>query len=109
MPQLGGGRIDVLVAGHHGSATSSAPTFVTATRPREVVFSSGRHNPFGHPREAVVARFLAAGSRVWNTAYDGAVRLVLSAGGIEVETQRHPGWSRRATVDAGDVGVESSP
>ncbi|WP_245392470.1 DNA internalization-related competence protein ComEC/Rec2 [Salinicola endophyticus] len=109
LPRLGVGRIDLLVAGHHGSATSSAPSFVAATRPREVVFSSGRGNPFGHPRPAVVARFQAVGSRIWNTAYDGAVRFVLSASGIEVETQRHPGWSRRATVDAGDVGVESSP
>ncbi len=109
LPQLGTGRVDVLVAGHHGSATSSAPSFVATTRPREVVFSSGRGNPFGHPRPAVVARFRAVGSRIWNTAYDGAIRFVLSASGIEVETQRHPGWSRRATVDAGDVGVESSP
>lgn len=106
---LGVRRLDVLVAGHHGSLTSSSPTLVAATRPLEVIFSSGRGNPFGHPAPAVVQRFVDVGSRVWNTAYDGAVRVVLTPSGLEVSTQRHPGWSRRSAVDLGDVGVESSP
>ncbi|WP_245392667.1 DNA internalization-related competence protein ComEC/Rec2 [Salinicola halimionae] len=106
---LGAQPIDVLVAGHHGSATSSSPALIAATRPAEVIFSSGRGNPFGHPAPAVVQRFIDAGSRVWNTAYDGAVRVTLSASGVEVRTQRHPGWSRRPAVDRESVGVESSP
>lgn len=101
--------IDVLVAGHHGSATSSSPALVDAIRPVEVIFSSGRGNPFGHPAPEVVQRFLDAGSRIWNTAYDGAVRITLSASGIDVHAQRHPGWARRSAVEPVDVGVESSP
>jgi len=106
---LGSRRLDVLVAGHHGSTTSSSPALVAATRPVEVVFSSGRGNPFGHPAPMIVQRFIEAGSRVWNTAYDGAVRIMLMPSAIDVRTQRHPGWSRRPTVDGEDVGVESSP
>ncbi|WP_244158366.1 DNA internalization-related competence protein ComEC/Rec2 [Salinicola socius] len=105
----GSRRLDVLVAGHHGSATSSSQALVDATRPVEVIFSSGRGNPFGHPAPVVVQRFIDVGSQVWNTAYDGAVRVTLSAAGIDVLTQRHPGWSRRSAVDGADVGVESSP
>lgn len=101
--------VDLLVAGHHGSETSSSPALIEAARPREVVFSSGRGNPFGHPAPSVVARFIAGGSRVWNTAYDGAIRVTLSPDGIRVQSQRHPGWGRRMAVDAHAVGVESSP
>ncbi|WP_110664898.1 DNA internalization-related competence protein ComEC/Rec2 [Salinicola halophilus] len=101
--------VDVLVAGHHGSRSSSSQTFVAASRPREVVFSSGRGNPYGHPNAEVVARFLAAGSRIWNTAFDGAVRFTLTPSGIEVHARREPGWQRRAAVEGGAVGVESSP
>jgi competence protein ComEC len=102
-------RLDVLVAGHHGSATSSSQALVAATRPAEVIFSSGRGNPFGHPAPSVVQRFIDAGSRVWNTAYDGAVRVTLTPSTRDVHAQRHPGWERRLAVDGGDVGVESSP
>ena len=101
--------LDVLVAGHHGSATSSSEALVAATRPAEVIFSSGRGNPFGHPAPSVVQRFVDAGSRVWNTAYDGAVRVALTPASVTVRAQRYPGWSRRSAVDGADDGVESSP
>lgn len=107
--ELPPGSIDLLVAGHHGSATSSSPELVAAARPHDVIFSSGRGNPFGHPAPRVVERFLEAGSRIWNTAFDGAVRVRLTPETLTVQTQRHPGWSRRAAVEERDVGVESSP
>nr|WP_286009656.1 DNA internalization-related competence protein ComEC/Rec2 [Salinicola sp. S1-1-2] len=106
---LGKARLDLLVAGHHGSATSSSPALVAAARPRDVIFSSGRDNAFGHPAAEVVERFEAAGSRLWNTAYDGAVRASFGADRVEIHAQRQPGWSRRSAVDRSDVGVESSP
>ncbi|WP_246837635.1 DNA internalization-related competence protein ComEC/Rec2 [Salinicola sp. MH3R3-1] len=106
---LGARPVDVLVAGHHGSATSSSRALIAAAHPDDVIFSSGRGNPFGHPAPAVVQRFIDAGSRVWNTAYDGAVRITLSSSGVVVHAQRHPGWSRRSAVDREHVGVESSP
>ncbi|MCB8889755.1 DNA internalization-related competence protein ComEC/Rec2 [Vreelandella malpeensis] len=90
------GRVDVLVAGHHGSNTSSGIQFVRATEPRHVVFSAGRGNAFGHPTDAVVRRFRAVGSCLWNTAHDGALTFVLRAGeDLEVSPQRAPGGGRR--------------
>lgn len=106
---LPGAPIDVLVAGHHGSRSSSSPAFVATTRPRNVVFSSGRGNPYGHPDDTVVERFVALGSQIWNTAFDGAVRFRLTPDDIEIETRRDPGWARRAAVEGSAVGVESRP
>lgn len=72
-----GGRLrsDVLVAPHHGGRGSSSPEFIAAVAPREVVFSAGYRNGFGHPRAEVLARY--AGSRHWRTDRDGDVRVAL--------------------------------
>jgi competence protein ComEC len=67
------GGIDLLVAPHHGSRTSSSPPFVAQVRPAHVVYSAGWHHRFGHPRPQVVARYAAVGARNWNTALEGAL------------------------------------
>ncbi|MFD2190165.1 DNA internalization-related competence protein ComEC/Rec2 [Pistricoccus aurantiacus] len=89
---LDGRPLDVLVAGHHGSRTSSGEQFATRLSPRHVIYSAGRDNRFNHPAPQVVRRFRRQGSCQWNTAQDGAIRLVLGgAQGVELMPQRHPG------------------
>ncbi len=66
--------ISILVAGHHGSSTSSGIQFVRHTASEHVVFSAGRDNPFQHPVDSVVRRFRQQGSCLWSTAHDGALR-----------------------------------
>lgn len=56
-------KADVVKAGHHGSRTSSAATFVDAASPAFVVFSAGRDGQYGLPHADVVARYQAAGAR----------------------------------------------
>ncbi|WP_319244306.1 DNA internalization-related competence protein ComEC/Rec2 [uncultured Propionivibrio sp.] len=70
-------RSDVLVVPHHGGRGSSSPEFVAAVAAREVVFSVGYRNAYGHPRADVLARY--AGSRQWRTDRDGELHFVLSA------------------------------
>ncbi|GAA3907161.1 DNA internalization-related competence protein ComEC/Rec2 [Halomonas cibimaris] len=72
--------VSVLVAGHHGSATSSGVQFVRTAAPRHVVFSAGRDNRFGHPADAVVRRFREQQSCLWSTAHDGALTFWLVPG-----------------------------
>jgi competence protein ComEC len=64
---------DLVVAPHHGSATSSTADFVAATRSRWVVYPAGWHNRWGFPRPVVAARWAASGARDWVTGRDGAV------------------------------------
>ncbi|WP_311953630.1 DNA internalization-related competence protein ComEC/Rec2 [Halomonas garicola] len=81
--------VSVLIAGHHGSATSSGVQFVRATAPRHAVFSAGRDNRFGHPVDTVVRRFRRQASCLWNTAHDGALTFWLIPGeAIRVKTER---------------------
>lgn len=71
--------ISVLVAGHHGSHTSSGVQFVRMSRPLNVIFSAGRDNAFNHPVDDVVRRFRDQESCMWSTAHDGALRFTLQA------------------------------
>lgn len=64
---------DVLKVAHHGSKTSSSPSFLQAARPSIAVMSSGASNRYGHPSPVVVARLRAAGAQVLRTDVHGGV------------------------------------
>jgi competence protein ComEC len=82
-----------LLVPHHGSGTSSSEAFLGAVRPTHAVFTVGYRNRFGHPKEAVLARYAAAGASVWRTDRDGAVTVTLAAGGTAVARHREQ-WPR---------------
>jgi len=65
--------IDIMVAPHHGSGTSSSAAWVAQLRPRSVVYSSGYRNRYHHPQAAVRRRYQRVGSIEWSTARDGAI------------------------------------
>ncbi|GAB6873304.1 DNA internalization-related competence protein ComEC/Rec2 [Halomonas shantousis] len=94
--------LSLLVAGHHGSRTSSSRAFVHETSPAHVVFSAGRDNRHGHPHDEVVRRFRAEHSCLWDTAYDGALHFTLGTGHLASRAQRPP-----PGVEGRCVGVES--
>ncbi len=64
---------DVLKAGHHGSRTSSAETFVTAVDPIYAIISAGKDNSYGHPHKEVSDLFNARGIVQKNTANLGSI------------------------------------
>src|SRR5690606_20558684 len=69
---------DVLLAPHHGSATSSSPPFIAAVHPAVTIFTMGDRNRFRHPKPAVVKRYAASGSRLYRSDTDGAILLRFS-------------------------------
>ena len=87
--ELGQGlRADILVAAHHGSATSSSTEFLDAVSPRWVLYSAGFANRFGFPAAEVEARVRALGAISANTAEDGALDVLLPATGPVPEPVR---------------------
>lgn len=74
------GAVEVLVAGHHGSRTSSSPPFVAATQPRWVVFTAGHRNRWGFPAPVVVERWRGVGARTLVTSASGAIDFVATPG-----------------------------
>ncbi len=79
---------DVLLVPHHGSRSSSSAELLAAVRPRVAVAATGYRNRFGHPAAVVEARYARAGAVLLRTDRDGAIRLRLAAGGVEVQTER---------------------
>lgn len=99
--------LTLLVAGHHGSHTSSGPQLVSMLDPQQVIYSAGRNNPYDHPSTEVVRRMRHRCQ--WSTALDGAVRWRLGeATPATVQPMRNvTEW--RGAVEDGCHGVESAP
>ena len=72
-------RSDVLVVPHHGSNTSSTDAFLAQVHPDLAIFTVGYRNRFGHPAEAVLARYAQLGIATYRTDTDGALLLRLGA------------------------------
>ncbi len=86
LPSLDLLPIVILKSPHHGSGTSSSAAFVDKLRPRYVLISCGRGNPFGHPQPYVVERYRAVGAEILRTDLDGQIELTTD--GHEILTRR---------------------
>ena len=65
--------VDVVVAPHHGSRTSSGAPLVAATRPAWVVFSTNWRNRWGFPAPVVAERWQRAGAAPLSTERHGEI------------------------------------
>ncbi len=79
---------DLLVAPHHGSKTSSSVAFVNAVHPNAVIFSAGYRNPFGHPRDEIVQRYLDIGAQTYRSDEDGALSVRFTKEGMSIGSYR---------------------
>lgn len=66
----------VLKSPHHGSGTSSSAEFIGKLRPRVVLISCGRGNPYRHPVPHVLARYEAVHAQVLRTDLMGQIELI---------------------------------
>ncbi len=81
--------IDVLIAPHHGSNTSSSSPFIAHLNPDLVIFSAGYKNRYGHPSTKVVQRYKALNKILMNTAEEGAISLTIdSNGSVDIAAER---------------------
>lgn len=94
--------VDVLLAPHHGSHTSSTLAFVAQTHPHYVIYSAGYHNQHGHPHQDVQDRYTEIGSLPLNTAFTGALEFVWSGGQSNLIQYRQS--AKRYWFDAGAEG-----
>lgn len=90
--------VEVLLAPHHGSHTSSSHAFVMQTKPRYVIYSAGYRNQHGHPHEDIQARYLAVKSTPLNTALSGAIEFEWDQGALR-HVHQHRIFSKRYWYD----------
>ena len=85
---------DVVVAPHHGSATSSSLPLVTAVAPDYAVVSAGHLNHWGFPKPQVVERWRQVGAMMLTTGDSGAISVEFEPGEpVKVRTRRSE-WRR---------------
>ena len=87
-------RSAVLKVPRHGSGSSSTQEFVAAVRPSLAIFSVGSRNPFGLPRDEVVARYREVGAEVLRTDEDGAI--ILETDGATIHYRTHKSGKKGA-------------
>lgn len=67
---------NVMLAGHHGSRTSSSEALIDAINPDIAVISVGDGNKYGHPHQVVLDRFAERDIEVLRTDLEGTIILV---------------------------------
>ena len=81
-------RVDLLLAPHHGSRSSSSPELIGATAAHWVSMQVGYRNHFGHPHPAVLQRYRAAGVAIERSDVTGAVQWRFGKNEVAVERWR---------------------
>ena len=66
-------EVELLVAGHHGAASSTGFELLGAVRPKAVAISVGEGNAYGHPHSDVLRRLEIFGCEVYRTDENGTI------------------------------------
>lgn len=114
---------DVIVPGHHGSATATSWDFLQATVPEYAVISCGTDNQYGHPDKDTMDKLADMGIQVFRTDKQGSI-VALSDGtnitwsqepcndysaGNQEDLGTQPGYSESTTVQAYESETYEEP
>ena len=66
-------KLEVLIAGHHGSAYSTTSALLEETNPEIAIISAGENNRYGHPSPKTIQRLEEAGCIIYRTDLQGTV------------------------------------
>nr|WP_128080531.1 hypothetical protein [Salinivibrio socompensis] len=89
---------DIMLVPHHGSASSSSPSFIRAVNPTWAVASTGLLNPWRLPAKTVRAGYEQADVTWLDTAANGQVRWQRIDTGwklVRWRQDRRAGWYRQ--------------
>ena len=79
---------DVLVVGHHGSATSSSEKFLKAVAPRYAILSVGEDNSYNLPNTGVLTRLKEQGAALYRTDLQGTVTVTSDGENLTITTAK---------------------
>ncbi len=86
------GSIDVdaniLHLGHHGSSTSTHPTFLKEVSPEIAIYSAGKENSYGHPHKEVVDLIKGSNITLYGTDIHGTILVKTDGKNYKVLTKK---------------------
>lgn len=68
-------RVELFVAGHHGSNHSNSQALLDVIKPEIAVISSAQNNRYGHPGADTLWRLTQSGAKIYRTDYMGTVTI----------------------------------
>ena len=75
-------NVDVLIAPHHGSRTSSTAALISVVKPRHVIFPAGLNNKFNFPHTDVQQRYADMGAKSYHVGETGALKMQFDEQGL---------------------------
>ena len=92
---------DILVPGHHGSATSTSWDFLQATVPEYAVISCGTDNQYGHPDKDTMDKLQSMGIQVYRTDKQGTITVTSDGDNLTWNTEPCNDYSPGDSKDQG--------
>lgn len=80
--------VDIVLAAHHGSKTSSSRALTRATQAQHVLAQVGAWSRYGHPHAEVESRWTESGSQFWRTDRHGALTVQSREGTLLLRAER---------------------
>lgn len=96
---------DVLVPGHHGSATATSWDFLQKTVPEYAVISCGTNNKYGHPDKDTMDKLQSMDIQVYRTDKQGTI--VVTSDGANLNWSAEP-CNDYTPGDDSDQGTQST-
>ncbi|EJL30011.1 ComEC/Rec2 family competence protein [Brevibacillus sp. BC25] len=81
-------KADVLKVGHHGSDTSTSPSFLKAVSPKYAIISAGKDNKYGHPNPSTMKKLQDSKIATYRTDLNGTVTVTCDGKTIKIATAR---------------------
>lgn len=95
---------DVLVPGHHGSATATSNDFLAKTVPKFVVISCGTDNQYGHPHKDTMDKLQSMEIQVYRTDKQGSI--IATSDGKTISWNQEP-CNDYSPGDSDDTGTQA--
>ncbi|PAV30832.1 MBL fold metallo-hydrolase [Virgibacillus profundi] len=90
-------QADILQLGHHGSNTSSDPTFIKAVNPAVAIYSAGANNSYGHPHSEVISLIQNSGIDLYGTDVHGTIIVKTDGEDYDILTNKDGTISPKST------------
>ena len=100
---------DVLVPGHHGSATATSWEFLKETVPEYAVISCGEENQYGHPDKDTMDKLQDMDIEVFRTDKQGTVIAISDGTNIDWNTKPCNDYAPGDSQDTGTQPQATSP
>ena len=111
--RVGDLEAEFLQLGHHGSSTSSAPSFVEAVNPNYAIYSAAKDNSYGHPHVETVKLFSDLDIPLYGTDVHGTIIVTTDGITSRIETEkegqvakRKP-QTRKTCIDINEASFEN--